>query len=215
MLERCTSLLKALFIVVDPGLRSSVRMSERPLSNHVRMAFPQTSLGLLCCFKTTKEAEGGEGEEKIRKSWKRGVQGQDFVQFTAPASARHVPGAPGETARSWWGGRMATGGGCRWMTRMALGVQSGHHVSSLDWHDKRMGRCKICPVGTGQVRARNSSPEVRRQPVGPSCDPLHPRWFLRDGPAAVLCILTPWAIQSSPSLVVSAGLRCGEIHVYV
>lgn len=66
MLERCTR-FKALFIVVDPGLRSSVRMSERPPSNHVRMAFPQTSLGLLCCFETTKEAEGGEGEEKIRK----------------------------------------------------------------------------------------------------------------------------------------------------
>lgn len=128
-LERWTWwLLQSVFMasVVDPGLRSSVRMSEETPSNHVRMAFPQTYVARVCrsASRRHKRQKGAKGGRRSGNSGKRGVvQGHDFDQFTEPANARLVPGAPGRQrgrggAGQW---RPGPGGRCRWMTRMALG----------------------------------------------------------------------------------------------
>lgn len=61
-------------ICVDPGLRSSVRMSEKTPSNHVRMAFPQTYVARVCrsASRRQKRQKGAKGGKKIRKFWKKG-----------------------------------------------------------------------------------------------------------------------------------------------
>lgn len=114
-------------ICVDPGLRSSVRMSEKTPSNHVRMAFPQTYVARVCrsASRRQKRQKGAKGGKEDQEILEKGgvVQAQDFDLFTEPASARQVPSAPGRQrgrggAGQW---RPGPGGRCRWMTRMALG----------------------------------------------------------------------------------------------